>query len=158
MIAVDECLNNKIIKATIIDLCLRDIVGGADPLWSQLREREDGELLVVSGGSKVNSNNSSSFDYGIPVKHSSWNDKRVASHALQMLIHSNVILLTENTKLDKNGLRRVLRDEVEPRLEGHVSLVALFKRGKTSYEDYLSAVVNFCENEQLCGGYREVLL
>ena len=155
LIAVDECLNNKKVNDTVIGLCLRDIVGGADPLWSQLRERDDGELLVVTGS--VKGNNNESFDYGKPVRHSSWNDKRVVTHALNMLIHSNVILLTENTKLDKNGLRRVLREEVAPRLEKHVSLAALFKRGKTSYENYLSSVVNFCENEGLCGGYKEVL-
>lgn len=75
--------------------------------------------------------------------------------------HHHLILLSENIRNDKHGLRRILSTIVAPALNNHsekIGLTTIFKRGKTSIEDYCGRVIGYFEKQQFSPGYNEVLL
>jgi len=64
IMAVDECLNDPITIKCVHELCSKGLVSGADPLWNQIRVREDGSIFYVLGG--VSKNLELPFDAGKP--------------------------------------------------------------------------------------------
>jgi hypothetical protein len=98
------------------------------------------------------------FDVGKPDKHASWDDEFVVHYLTCLLVNNDVVLLTENTRLDELGLRRLLRDRIGPQLDNRVSLTGLFRRGKTGYEAYCVGVIEFATNYSRQGGYHEILI
>ena len=63
-----------------------------------------------------------------------------------------VILLSENIRNNPDGLRRILNDIVAPALvlrAERLCLTALFKKGKTSVDDYCLAVSGFLEKARI---------
>ena len=75
--------------------------------------------------------------------------------------HDRLVLWSENTRNDRDGLRRILNEVVAPALNERtdgLSLTALFKRGKTSIEAYIREVTDFFEQGHYQAGYVEKLL
>lgn len=73
----------------------------------------------------------------------------------------NLILLSENTRNNPDGLRRILNEVVRPALDlrpDRLCITALFKKGKTSIADYCGGVTAFLEKERQDPGYVEILL
>jgi len=110
-------------------------------LWNQRRVRADGSIRYVLGGLQKRRVPlpASDWDWGVPEKGARWDDQM----ALRMLIgqfyhRSPVVLLSENTRMDRLGLRRLLRERervapiLDRRIADHLSLTALFKKGRTT--------------------------
>ena len=166
LVGIDECLNRNEISELTRLLLRRSLIESSNPLWYETRER--GGVVVgsfcggVDGDSMFRKPNQLVPDIGVPVKHSSWSDFRV----VQMLVvnfinYDNLILLSENTKYDKDGLRRILNEIVQPALairHDPLCLTALFKRGKTSIADYCLGVTAFLEKSHQDLGYVEIRL
>lgn len=155
MLAIDECLNHPLIEATVIQACNAGLANGAGPLWNQRRVRDDGSVCYVFGGAPRDYD--SSF-IGKPAKHAVWDDQKVVCCLIPQLLSNNVVLLSENIRFDKLGLRRILLNIVAPKLNSTVSLTSLFKRGKTPYRDFCGKVITFLSKRHLKGGYDEILL
>jgi hypothetical protein len=72
------------------------------------------------------------------------------------------VLLTENTKNDQLGLRRLLRDHVGPsidaRSEDGLSLTTFFKTGKTAYPAYCELLLQHFGQRSWLPGYHEFFL
>jgi hypothetical protein len=72
-----------------------------------------------------------------------------------------LILLSENTRNNAGGLRRILNEIVSPALAlrtDRLSVTALFKKGKTDIVDYCLGVASYVATARLNPGYSEVLL
>ncbi len=164
-LGIDECLNRTEITDLVRSLVSSGLVHMAGPLWYQTRERDGVIVCSVPGGidrdSMLREPNALIPDIGVPVKHHSWSDFRVT----QMLVmefntHDNVILLSENTRNNESGLRRILNEVLAPALALRpepLSLVALFKKGKTTIADYCRRVTEFVREPRQDRGYVEVL-
>ena len=85
------------------------------------------------------------MNYGVPRKHWSFPDRRVVDAVVaQFLSHDRVVLLTENTRNDQEGLWRILHNELKPALElcgnGRLGFWLAAKRGASSFESYCAAI------------------
>lgn len=156
-LAIDECLNHPIVNAMVPRLCCANLVSGAGPLWNQRRIREDGTIVYAMGG-VPRGTKSDHFDFGKPEKHASWDDEMVVRYLTCLLAPHDVVFLSENTRFDEFGLRKLLRDHVAPTLDDRVSLTGLFRRGKTTYELYCRGVTEFLIGFGRQAGYQEFLL
>jgi hypothetical protein len=164
-LGIDECLNRTEITDLVRSLVSSGLVNMAGPLWYQTRERDGVIVCSVLGGidrdSMLKEPNALIHDIGVPVKHHSWSDFRVAQMLVAHFIsHDNLILLSENTKKDQRGLRRILNKVVAPALALRpepLCLVALFKKGKTTITDYCRRVGEFVREPPQHRGYVEVL-
>lgn len=165
-LGIDECLNRREIEQLAQMLLQRGLVDSSAALWYETRERDGVIVGSFAGGiakdSAFRGPDSLITDIGVPVKHGSWSDHRV----LQMLVvhftsYDNLILLSENTRNNADGLRSILREVVGPSLKDRsdvLSLTALFKKGKTSIDQYTGDVTSFFERGHYQSGYVEILL
>lgn len=157
----DESVDNPMLFAAVVDLAERGHVSGASPLWNKKRIRSNGSIVYVWGG----------VTRGVPIsdfagkedaKHATWPDEWVVSAILAYLgSYDRLVLLSENTGFDRDGLRWLLRNVVDPLLFGRhdnrFSLTALFKKGKTNWPQYAGRVTQFIEAGRFEPGYSEVL-
>jgi hypothetical protein len=165
LVGIDECLNRREISALVRSLFWKGLIEEADPLWYETRERDGIIVGTVPGGvdrdSQLRGPNSLIPDIGVPVKHRSWSDFRVIQLLVVKFIRcDNLILLSENTRKNPDGLRRILNEVVAPALairHDRLCLTALFKKGKTSISDYCLGVSDFLEKAHQPPGYLEVL-
>lgn len=162
-IAIDECLNCPDIERLCISLLQRNFTRGSGPLWYQLRIRSDGTKISVPGGVDKNSIlriNPLIGDIGKPAEYYSFDDLKVVQGLVASLLgNDRIVLLSENTKNDQYGLRRLLtvlvRDQLSNNHGNRLSLVALFKKGRTPISDYCEAVVKFIQDGYCKYGYSE---
>lgn len=162
LIAVDECCDHPEITSLVGQLVQCELACGADPLWNQRRISPNGSQSYWLGG---RSRHIASIlgDRSQPSKGFSWDDQNVVMCLVAMLfLGVPVVLVSENTKYDQLGLRRLLRENVEPalatRTRDGLSLTAVFKKGKTSYQDYCALVHERFKVGEWEPGYREYLL
>ncbi|MFT3881813.1 MAG: hypothetical protein QM703_19405 [Gemmatales bacterium] len=162
LVCVDECLN----RAEIFDLCLKlvtsGIAAGSDTLWYQLRKHVNGEHSLLGGGSKPK-DFPQGYELGLPVKGWSWTDRKVAEALIvRFSATDRLVFLSENTRLDSEGIRNILRDEVAETLADHhhgrLALLAVFKRGKTSMTDFVHSVYTILSNHVFVPGFEERLV
>ncbi|MGE0827690.1 MAG: hypothetical protein AB7G75_37535 [Candidatus Binatia bacterium] len=166
-VGMDECLNRQEIIQLTRELLQRGLIDCSSPLWYEMRERDG----VITGSFLGGVDRDSSWrapnpfipDIGVPVKHRAWSDFRVAQMLVVQFVggYDKVVLLSENTRNNVNGLRRLLKEVVGPALDRRpdgLSLTALFKKGKTNINDYCLAVFAYFERGQYPRGYREILL
>lgn len=166
-VGMDECLNRQEIIQLTRALLQRGLIDCSSPLWYEMRERDG----VITGSFLGGVDRDSSWhapnpfipDIGVSVKHRSWSDFRVAQMLVVQFVggYDKVVLLSENTRNNVDGLRRLLNEVVGPALDRRpddLSLTALFKKGKTNINDYCCAVSAYFEHGQYLRGYREVLL
>lgn len=163
VIAIDECCDHPMIQDMAIKLLLAGYADRSTPLWNQRRVRKDGSILYVLGGLSKTDIKREDCDQGVSQKGARWDDQMVLHLLLGNLYHRNpVVLLSENTKMDRFGLRRLLREVVAPalsrRADDHLAIIALFKKGKTSYEDYCRRVVEKFVDQRWRTGYDEYLI
>lgn len=166
LVGIDECLNRDEISELIRLLLRRSLIEGSNPLWYETRERDGAVVGTFCGGvdrdSMLRKPNPLVPDIGVPVKHCSWSDFRVVQMlVVNFITYDNLILLSENTKNDKDGLRRILKEVVRPALavrHDELSLTAIFKKGKTSIIDYCLGVTAFLEKLHQDLGYVEIRL
>jgi hypothetical protein len=142
-VAVDESANHPLVGKLLCELVSTSVVDSAGPAWTEMRVRSDGERLSVMGGPPPLEVRT--IDYGKPVKYWSFPDRRVIeSTVVWFASHDRIVLLTENTKRDPEGLMRILCDEVAPAIErfgdGRLGLLVLAKRGKADWSAYCDAV------------------
>jgi hypothetical protein len=166
LVGIDECLNCPEISKLTRLLLQRNLIEGSNPLWYETREKYGVVVGSFIGGVKRDSlfrkSNQLITDVGVPVKHRSWSDFRIVQMlVVHFITYDNLILLSENTRNNPDGLRRILKEVVRPALASRrdpLCLTALFKRGKTSIADYCLGVTSFLEksHRDLC--YVEVLL
>ena len=165
-VGYDECLNRKEIQTLVSDLCDRGLIRSHAPLWWEQRLRSDGSLLYSYGGvSRSNPTQMAALDgdAGVPVKYQSYEDRQVVDYLVtHFLSYGRLIVLTENTRNNDEGLRRILNEEVAPLLEASENkkfgLTVLFKRGKTQIHDYCVKVASLMETESFDLGYKEILI
>jgi len=165
-VGIDECFNRREIVKLARELLRRNLIDSSGPLWYETREREGVIVGSFPGGvdkdSAFRRPNPLIGDIGVPVKHRSWSDYRVAQMlVVNFLSYDRLVLLSENIRNDHNGLRTILKEFVAPTLKARpdgLSLTALFKGGKTRIEDYISKATDFFEQGQYRPGYVEMLL
>ena len=137
VLAVDECCNNR----HVADLARRLLDAGALsaclPIWDQARKQSDGTVIHVRAG--VTGGGPPDFDWGKPLIHYSYPDKYVAILVKANTSSYDVVFVSENVKLDPRGIRKLLRSECEP-LKADDHLIALYKKGKTDYEQFCQHV------------------
>ena len=83
----------------------------------------------------------------MPVKYSSFSDRHVAWWLVGGFVAvDRIVFLTENSKNDTDGLRRVLLNEVKPAVDAYhgdrLGLLVLMKKGKTTWSHYAEAMMN----------------
>src|SRR5262245_20491016 len=155
-LGIDECLNHPQVNDLRLRLHYAKLVAGSGPLWKQRRIREDGTIVYADGGG-VPRLIPAGFDIGKPEKNFRWDDELIVRMLIELLRVEDVVFITENTRLDSLGLRKLLRD-FGPQLDDRVSLIGLFKLGKTTYAEYCQKVIHFMVTYSRASGYREVLL
>jgi len=162
-VAVDECLNRPEIIRLVESLVGRGLVFIAGPIWHQIRVLADSTLVSTPGTPDRNSPSQIGRDIGKPLKHFSWSDLEVVQSLVAWLdTYNKVILLTEDVKTDKKGLRKLLNKLVKPHINSYhrnrISFVVLYKKGKTNIEDYCRKVEQIVEDVALPFGYIEEFL
>lgn len=162
VVAVDECCDHPEIARLIAKLVQCGLACGADPLWNQKRIAPDGSQSYWLGGL---SRQTASIlgECSRPAKGFSWDDQNVVMCLVaRLFLGVPIVLLSENIKNDTLGLRRLLRQNVEPalttRIRDGLSLTAVFKKGKTSYPEYCALVHERFKLGEWEPGYREYLL
>lgn len=150
-LGIDECLKRNEIFRLASDLTENNIIRASAPLWWERRTLSDGRELYAYGG--VSQDNASQMvlldgDVGKPIKYSSYDDSMIVDYLItHFLSYGRLVLLTENTKNNENGLRRLLDNQIHPILEefngGKLALVVLYRTGKTGIQDYCDYVYNF---------------
>lgn len=162
-LGIDECLNRMEITELVRSLVESGLVHMASPLWYETRESDGVIVCSVPGGidrdSTLRQPNALITDIGVPVKYRSWSDFQVVQMlVVNFITYDNLILLSENTKNNEGGLRRILNDVVAPALALRpepLCLAALFKKGKTTIADYCRRVTEFIREPRQDGGYIE---
>jgi hypothetical protein len=166
-IGVDECLNGKKIHSLLTALLEKGLASAVGPLWQQKRIRDDGSRLTLVrmlpyDFARTRDSRNPQLDYGTPAKHQSFSDAQVVRLLVWHLERfDRVILLTNNIRQDANGLRMLLSQQVMPKLSASdhkLSLVGLFKKGKTNTDNYCSEVEKFLERGQFGYGYTQILI
>lgn len=165
-IGIDECFNRSEIKILVAKLLNEGLARSANSLWIEQRLLVDGSTLYAYGG--VSKNDESTMvllngDIGKPVKYVSYEDLQVVDYLItHFFSYGKIVLLTENTKNNQNGLRRVLNEQIQPALVEHhgdkLSLTTLFKKGKTNTDDYCSKVYEFFEKGEINFGYNQMFI
>lgn len=161
-LAVDECCDNTQIRNLISSLMKLGLTLGADPLWDQQRVGPDGSMSYWLGGLSKDSAKVLG-ERSVPAKGFKCDDRHVVAHAVAMLFYgAPIVLLSENTRNDESGLRRLLREQIGPALNSRasegLSLTTLFKKGKTSYPDYCTLVFEQFKIGKWRPGYSEHVL
>jgi hypothetical protein len=165
-VGVDECFNRQEIGQLTRTLLRRDLIDCSSPLWYETRENAGVVTGTFLGGvdrdSAFRGPNPLISDIGVPAKHRSWSDSRVVQLlVVHFVSYDSVVLLSENTRNDLGGVRRLLNEIVGPSLAGRtdgLSLTALFKKGKTNIEKYCREASTYFECERYDPGYHELLL
>ena len=165
-VGVDECFNRSEIKLLVSKLLNEGLARSSNSLWVEQRLLDDGSILHAYGGlSKKDKSSMVLLDgnIGNPVKHASFEDLQVVDYLItHFFSYGKIVLLTENTKNNQNGLRRILNEQIQPALAKHHSnklcLTALFKRGKTSIDDYCSKVYEVLKKSDLNIGYEQTFI
>lgn len=155
-LGIDECLKRNEIFRLASDLTENNMIRSSAPLWWERRTRLDGSELYAYGG--ISKDNASQItlldgDLGKPVKYSSYDDSMIIDYLItHFLSYGKLVLLTENTKNNENGLRRLLDKQIHPMLEefsgGKLALVVLYRTGKTDIQAYCDYVYNFIQTWQ----------
>ena len=99
------------------------------------------------------------LELGHPVKGFSWADEYVAQLLVAQLAASDkVVLVSENTKKDATGLRRILELQVAPAMADErystLGLVAFMKKGRTPWTVYAAELLRFLQAGPLPTGFR----
>jgi len=165
-VGIDECFNRTEISDLVKKWFDRGLIDRAGPLWYETRGRDGVVLCSTPGGisrdSELRGPNPLIDDIGIPMKHRSWSDFRVAKMLVAKFIHhESLILLSENIRNNADGLRRILNEVVGPALadrNDQLNITAIFKKGKTPIIDYCTRATEHLENSTQGVGYREILL
>lgn len=161
LIALDECSNHPLIHERMLQLVRRGQADGVLELWFNFRRIEDGTVCNFGG-------NSARFlrdqmDVGSAVKHISSSDSDIVYHLIAHFTNNDrLFILSENTRLNDLGLRRLLREEIAPVLANYhddrFTIGALFRRGKTPLVDYLNQVESMILSTNYPQGYKEWLI
>jgi hypothetical protein len=162
LVCVDECLNRREIRGLCRELLTSGITGGCDSLWYQLRRHQDGTHSLLHGGGKP-SVLPPGYELGLPVKRWKWPDRKVAEAlVVRFACSDRLVFLSENTRLDRDGIRRILRDEVAEALavhnHGRFALLSIFKRGKTPISRFVASVRDMLRMHVFQPGFDEELI
>ena len=154
ILVVDECCNNGEIIVLAEKLLKGKFIDGCFPIWDQARIRADGTVIHVNAGyvGPV----PSGFDYGVPMKHHSFPDSFIAQLVEAYVKSYDVFFLSENTKMNEDGIRKLLRDNKCRAKNTH--LITLYKKGKTEYSDYIEQVTHKIQNWVFTVEFQEVLI
>ncbi len=165
-VGIDECFNRSEIKTLVAEILNKGLVRSTSALWWEQRLLADCSILYAYGG--VSKNDKSQMvlldgDVGKPIKYESYDDWQVVDYLItHFLSYGRIVLLTENTKNNQNGLRCILNEQIQPALAKHhnnkLSLTALFKRGKTNIDDYCSKVYELVEKGEFNFGYTQTFI
>jgi hypothetical protein len=159
VLGLDEGLNNE---EHISPLCRRllaaNLMSQSVPLWYQQRVTTRGERFIVQGSSL--SPSPLLADVGRAIRGSSWPDEGVVA---MMVAHfsttDRLCLLTQNTKNDRDGLWRIMHEEIRPALESldyrSLSLLVLaHDTMTTSLASYAALVEDRLVREGVSAGFR----
>ena len=154
ILTVDECCNNSQIVALAKKLLADKHVVGCFPVWDQLRIQSDGTVINVRAGCAYGG--PPDFDWGKPKKYDSFPDSLVAQFVEEYAKNYEVFFLSENTSMNKNGVRSLLLNA--PHREPNTHLIALYKKGRTNYLDYCKKVAEIIEVWVSAKIFQEVLI
>jgi hypothetical protein len=148
-VGIDECLNHLVIHQLGRKLVEQELAYAWRTLWYQFRQKEDGSH--------------SGHEIGVPIKHWSWSDEEVAAMLISLFGSADrVVLLSENTRRNQGGLRQILQTEIAPVLKtqraGKLSLLAIFKKGKTDISQFAIEVETMLTSYTFTSGFAELLV
>jgi len=157
ILAIDEGLNDR----RYVDPMLRRLVANgtvsqAVPLWYQLRVLSDGSRISAAGGATALP--LLLPDIGRVERGTFWPDERVVAMLIAHFLTSDkLILLTQNTRNDLHGIRRILQTEVGPTLNELVpmrlGLLALVQKPGTSLSSYCASVEHWIMTKEVDAGF-----
>ncbi|MBK7908701.1 MAG: hypothetical protein IPJ78_19430 [Gemmatimonadetes bacterium] len=161
MLGVDECLNRRDIEPALSQWVASGTVSQVVPLWYQRRSGPSGEMFVTQGS--VPPGEGSELYPSQPIKHTAWTDEDVMCFLLAHFVsHDRIAFITENTRNDVGGIRRLLSAVVAPIMEQHhrgrFSLLACFKKPATTYALFMEGVEQQLEMGSFEPGFRLELL
>lgn len=131
----DECVNHPEIEGLTKKLITLGLVASCQAAWQKAMEDEDGNVVMLGG----NPSKSKKDKCTKQVKKYTFNDESVADLVFAATHHSHVIFISENTKNNKGGIYRLLNDK-HAACQGEYSLFAVFKKGKTPYQQYAKSL------------------
>jgi hypothetical protein len=157
IIIVDECANHPEIDKAIQYLIKNKLALIRREAWSQLRKMSDGTFAHWEGyrrGIPL----PEGFDLGVPIKGWSISDKQVIQNVIANFITADrLVFLSENTRNNIGGLKRILFEEIQPILEksnhNRFGLLALMKKGKTKWEHYAAELKIIMSKETVKVGF-----
>jgi hypothetical protein len=154
ILTIDECCNNNQIILLAKKLLADKHVDGCFPIWDQARVQADGSVIHVRAG--YAKGGPSDFDWGKPKKRHSFKDSLVAQMIELQVINYDVLFLSENTRMTRDGVRRLLLNS--SCREPGTHLMALYKKGKTNYSNYCKKVLQIIEDWIPVEVFQEVLI
>lgn len=154
ILTIDECCNNGDIAALAERVLGSKDVDGYFPIWDQARVREDGTVINVRGG--YTEAGPPDFDWGKPKKHHSFPDLLIAQMIEDQVKDYDVFFLSENTKMNEGGVRKLLSGNANRNPNTH--LVAIYKKGNTGYPEYCEEVERMIHGWEFFAEFKEVLL
>lgn len=165
-VGIDESSNRVEIFQLVHELSERGVIRGGSGLWREQWKSPDGTLNYIYGGvaSLKWSGMKGFIDEGSNrVKYTSDEDAVILDILVTyFLSYGRVVLLTEDISTNAKGLRRPLQEIFGPLLEknhqGKLSLVVIFKKGKTSIDEYCARVTEILEKADFEFGYTEILI
>jgi hypothetical protein len=161
VVGVDECVAQEPVQRAVHRLIVNGVVDMTFPLWTELRQRANGEIFAGMGapGDGV----VDGHDWGRRLRGDSYPDDHVAAIAIAYLYHQRrVVVLTANRRGDRGGLRQLFRQEVAPVLnENSVhgrSLVLLLQRPRTTIQGYADRVLILLPAMDSPIGFQELIV
>jgi len=154
ILMIDECCNNVDIAALAERVLRSKDVDGCFPIWDQARVQEDGSVIHVRGG--YAEGGSPEFDWGKPKKRHSFPDLYIAQLIEAQVKNTDVFFLSENTRMNEDGVRMLLRDNTKR--EPNTHLVAIYKGGKTEYPKYCEAIELMIHGWEFSAEFEEFLV
>ncbi len=154
ILTIDECCNNNQIIMLVEKLLAEKLVDGCFPVWDQARVQADGSVIHVRVG--YAKGGPPDFDWGKPKKRHSFKDSLVAQMIEFQLKDKDVFFLSENTRMNRDGVRRLLLNS--PHREPNTHLMAIYKKGKTNYSDYCEKLTQLIEDWVPVKVFQELLI
>lgn len=159
LFAIDESANHPRVNKLAHELVSKNVCCASEHLWVGRREYENGKRTTVMGALPPKSWRVK--DYGKAVKHWSWPDRLVVEFiAVKFGSHDRIVVLTENTKRDREGLWYILHNELRPIIETYgqsrLGFLLLAKRGKTDYATFCVAVREHLLRESVSAGFHTI--
>lgn len=162
LLLIDECANHRLVGKTTHQAVRENIAIASVALWDQLRQKSDGTFVHLTG-TPIRGALPAGEEYGLPVKGYSFPDDRIIESAVvRFIMADRIVIVSENTRGNQRGLRRLLQNEVGPLLDTYhgnrFGMLAYIKKGKTSWETYAATLLVRLRSGRVNVGFEYILV